>query len=122
MNISTLGSPSSSPISGKAIAAELEMAVLKKLKSNADQVGTALVELIQESASPCDLAHHNSTSTPRFNPSLNTRLVQLFVIAVTHFGGCWQGVLCVMPAQAGIQFRHCHCRASTQLGFPLSRE
>jgi len=51
MNISTLG-PSSSPISGKAIAAELEMAVLKKLKSNAEQVGSALVELVQESASP----------------------------------------------------------------------
>ena len=44
MNISTLG-PSPSPISGKAIAAELEMAVLKKLKSNAEQVGTALVDL-----------------------------------------------------------------------------
>ena len=51
MNISTLG-PSPSPISGKAIAAELEMAVLKKLKSDAEQVGTALVDLIQESASP----------------------------------------------------------------------
>jgi hypothetical protein len=51
MNISTLGL-SPSPISGKAIAAELEMAVLKKLKSNAEQVGTALVDLIQESASP----------------------------------------------------------------------
>ena len=49
---STVGSPSSSPISGKAIAAELEMAVLKKLKSNVEQVGTALVELVQESASP----------------------------------------------------------------------
>jgi hypothetical protein len=50
MNISTLTTASSSPISGKAIAAELEMAVLKKLKTNADQVGTALVDLIQESA------------------------------------------------------------------------
>ena len=39
-------------MSRKAIAAELEMAVLKKLKSNAEQVGSALVELVQESASP----------------------------------------------------------------------
>jgi hypothetical protein len=51
MNISTLGS-SPSLVSGKAIAAELEMAVLKKLKSNAEQVGAAMVDLIQESASP----------------------------------------------------------------------
>jgi len=51
MNISTLGSPSSPPISAKVIGAELEMAVLKKLKSNAEQQGAALVELIQESAS-----------------------------------------------------------------------
>ena len=47
MNISTLGS-SSPPISAKAIAAELEMAVLKKLKSNAEQQGAALVELINQ--------------------------------------------------------------------------
>jgi|GEM_PF-3391112 hypothetical protein len=51
MNISTLGSPSP-PISAKAIAAELEMAVLKKLKSNAEQHGTALVQLINRSPSP----------------------------------------------------------------------
>jgi hypothetical protein len=50
MNISTLGS-SSSPISGKATAAEVEMAVLKKVKSNAEQQGAGLVELIQESDS-----------------------------------------------------------------------
>jgi hypothetical protein len=52
MNISTLGSPSSAPISAKAIGAELEMAVLKKLKSNAEQQGAALVELINQSPSP----------------------------------------------------------------------
>jgi hypothetical protein len=52
MNISTLGSPSSPPISAKAIGAELEMAVLKKLKSNAEQQGAALVELINQSPSP----------------------------------------------------------------------
>ncbi len=50
----------SSPISGKAIAAELEMAVLKKLKSNAEQVGTALVELVQESASPTPSPGHTT--------------------------------------------------------------
>ena len=52
MNISTLGSPSLPPISDKAIAAELEMAVLKKLKSNAEQQGGALVQLINQSPSP----------------------------------------------------------------------
>jgi len=52
MNISTLGSPSSLALSAKAIAAELEMAVLKKLKSNAEQQGAALVELINRSPSP----------------------------------------------------------------------
>jgi hypothetical protein len=52
MNISTLGSPSLPPISDKAIAAELEMAVLKKLKSNAEQQGAALVQLINQSPSP----------------------------------------------------------------------
>jgi hypothetical protein len=52
MNISSLGSPSSPPISAKAIGAELEMAVLKKLKSNAEQQGAALVELINQSPSP----------------------------------------------------------------------
>ena len=56
MNISSLGS-SPSLISGKAIAAELEMAVLKKLKSSAELQGAAWVELIQESA-----------STPAFDP------------------------------------------------------
>ena len=50
MNISTLG-PSSAPISAMAIGAELEMAVLKKLKSNAEQQGAALVELINQSRS-----------------------------------------------------------------------
>jgi hypothetical protein len=64
MNISTLGSPSP-PISAKAIAAELEMAVLKKLKSNAEQHGTALVQLINDLL-PLLLhpARCNSTSTP----------------------------------------------------------
>jgi len=52
MNISTLGSPSSPLISAKAIGAELEMAVLKKLKSNAEQQGAALVQLINQSPSP----------------------------------------------------------------------
>ena len=52
MNISTLGSPSSLPIPAKAVSAELEMAVLKKLKSNAEQQGAALVELINRSPSP----------------------------------------------------------------------
>jgi len=51
MHISTVGSQLSAPLSAKAIAAELEMAAFKKLKSNAEQVGTALVELIQESGS-----------------------------------------------------------------------
>ena len=50
MNILTLGS-SSPPISAKAIAAELEMTVLKKLKSNAEQHGAALVELVNRSPS-----------------------------------------------------------------------
>ena len=51
MNISTLGSPLP-PISTKAIGAELEMAVLKKLKANAEKQGAALVELIEQSPSP----------------------------------------------------------------------
>jgi hypothetical protein len=56
MNISTLGSPSSAPIPAKAIGVELEMAVLKKLKSNAEQQGAALVELINQSPSPTPAA------------------------------------------------------------------
>jgi hypothetical protein len=52
VNISTLGSPSSLPISAKAVSAELEIAVLKKLKSNAEQQGAALVQLINQSPSP----------------------------------------------------------------------
>jgi hypothetical protein len=55
MNISTL-SPSSPPTSAKAIGVELEMAVLKKLKSNAEQQGAALVELINQSPSPTPAA------------------------------------------------------------------
>jgi hypothetical protein len=39
-------------MSRKAIAAELEMALLKKLKSNAEQQGAALVELINQSTLP----------------------------------------------------------------------
>jgi hypothetical protein len=52
MNIPTLGSPSSSPIPARSIGTELEMAVLKQLKSNAEQQGAALVELIEQSPSP----------------------------------------------------------------------
>jgi hypothetical protein len=48
MNISPLGSPSPLPISAKAIGPQLEIAVLKKLKSNAEQQGAALVELINQ--------------------------------------------------------------------------
>jgi hypothetical protein len=52
INIPTPGSPSSQPISARSIGTELEMAVLKKLKSNAEQQGAALVELINQSPSP----------------------------------------------------------------------
>jgi hypothetical protein len=65
MNIASVG-PSPSPISGKAIAAELEMAILRKLKSNAEQVGDALVDLFKNLlANSC--SHYTSTRRLRLD-------------------------------------------------------
>jgi hypothetical protein len=67
MNLSTPGSPLLAPISGKAIAAELEMAVLKKLKSNAEQWDPLWLNWFKNLRRPLVyLARRNSTSTPRF--------------------------------------------------------